>query len=102
MVEKVQSSTRRSGRIYAAIPVEVVVDSEGGKISYPGSTLDFSTLGARIQTEVTLTPGQQVNVIWQGQTPRSLQSRVVWSNAGRPERGAEVGLQFLRPLDVAA
>jgi len=102
MDEKAGSSIRRSGRIYAAVPIEVVMDSGEGKIAYPGSTVDFSTLGTRIRTEVELRPGQQVDVIWQGQLLKSLQGRVVWSNAGRPARGVEAGLQFLQPLEIAA
>lgn len=96
------TATRRSDRIYVRMPVEIVVDSDGTKISYPAATVDFSTLGARIKTKIALVPGEQVGFIWHGATPRQLPSQVVWSAPGRPEEWREAGLQFLQPLQVAA
>lgn len=102
MNDATESAKRRSDRIYVRMPVEIVVDSEGSRIAYPASTVDLSTLGARVQTKVALVPGEQVSFIWRGATPQSLPSQVIWSTPGRSEQWREAGLQFLQPLQVAA
>lgn len=93
-----ESATRASSRIYVRVPVEIAVDSNGTTTSYPASTVDFSTLGARVQTELPLAPGARVNFIWRGPAPRSLPSQVVWSAPAHLDQGHEAGLRFLEPL----
>jgi hypothetical protein len=102
MNQTTETATRRSDRIYVRMPVEIVVNSEGAKISHAASTVDLSTLGARVQTRVALVPGEQVSFIWHGATPQQLPSQVVWSAPGHSEQWREAGLQFLQPLQVAA
>lgn len=102
MNESTETATRRSDRIYVRVPVEIVVDSEGSRISYSASTVDFSTHGARVQTKIALVPGERVSFIWHGAKPQQLLSQVVWSAPGRPEQWREAGLQFLEPLQIAA
>jgi len=102
MNQATETSTRRSDRIYVRMPVEIVVDSQGNKVSHAAATVDFSTHGARVQTKAALVLGEQVRFIWSGAKPLQLQSRVVWSAPGRPEQWAEAGLQFLEPLPIAA
>ena len=102
MTETIGSFTRRSDRIYIRVPVEIMVDFEGAKISYPASTVDFSTLGARVQTTIALVPGENVNFIWRGAKSQSVPSQVIWSAHGRPEQSREAGLQFLQPLQEPA
>lgn len=97
-----EAATRRSERIYVRMPAEIVVDSDGTKTSHPATTVDFSTLGARVQTRIALVPGEQVCFIWRGATPQQLPSQVVWSAAGHLEQWREAGLQFLQPLQVPA
>jgi hypothetical protein len=97
-----ESTTRRSERIYIRMLIEVTIDSEGSLRYYPASTIDFSPLGARVQTEIALLPGSRVNFIWRGATPQSFPSEVIWSAQGRMEQGHEAGLQFLQPIALNA
>jgi hypothetical protein len=93
-----ESAIRASSRIYVRVPVEIAVDSHGTTTSYAASTLDFSSLGARVQTDSPLAPGARVNVIWTGPEPRSVPSQVVWSAPANLDRGHQAGLRFLEPL----
>lgn len=97
-----ESAIRQAKRIYVHVPVEIVVDSDGAKISYPASTVDFSTHGARVRTNIALVPGEHVSFIWHGAMPQSLQGQVVWSAPSQPEQPREAGLQFAQPLQIAA
>ena len=102
MTQATKTAVRRSARIYVRMPVEIVIDSEANQTAYPASTVELSTHGVRVQTEVALVPGEHVNFIWRGATPRQVPSQVVWSSQGQTERWREAGLQFLEPLQVAA
>jgi len=102
MTETNETAVRRSGRIFVQVPVEIVLDSTGRTVAYAASTVDFSTLGARVQTRAALVAGQHVSLIWAGAAPRRLLSQVVWCAAGRADRFREAGLQFLEPFQVAA
>jgi hypothetical protein len=93
-----ESAIRASGRIYVRVPVEIAVDSNGTTTSYSGSTVDFSSLGARVETDSPLVPGACVNFIWTGLAPRSVPSQVVWSAPAHLDRGHQAGLRFLEPL----
>ena len=93
-----ESAIRASSRIYVRVPVEIAVDSHGTTTSYAASTLDFSSLGARVQTDSPLAPGARVNVIWTGPEPRSVPSQVIWSAPAHRDQGHQAGLRFLEPL----
>jgi hypothetical protein len=95
-----ESAIRASGRIYVRVPVEIAVDSNGTTTSYAASTVDFSALGARVQTDSPLAPGARVNIIWTGPAPRSVPSQVVWSAPAHLDQGHQAGLRFLEPLPV--
>ena len=93
-----ESAIRASSRIYVQVPVEIAVDSNGTTKSYAASTLDFSDLGARVETKSPLVPGARVNFIWNGLEPRSVPSQVVWSAPAHRDQGHQAGLRFLEPL----
>lgn len=93
-----ESATRASSRIYVRTPVEIAVDSNGTTTSYAASTVDFSNLGARVETDTPLAPGTRVNFIWTGLAPRSVPSQVVWSAPAHRDQGHQAGLRFLEPL----
>ena len=93
-----ESAIRASSRIYVRVPVETVVDSRGTTMSYAASTVDFSDLGARVETESPLVPGARVNFIWTGPEHRSVPSQVVWSAPAHLDQGHQAGLRFLEPL----
>jgi hypothetical protein len=96
------SAIRASSRIYVRVVVEIAVDSDGTTTLYTASTVDFSPLGARVQTELPLAPGARVNFIWRGAAPRSVPSRVVWSAPAHLHQGHEAGLRFLEPLRASS
>jgi len=102
MTQATVNAVRRSARIYVRMPVEIVVDSETHQIAHPASTVELSVHGVRVQTRVALVPGEHVNFIWRGATPRRVPSQVVWSAPGQSDHLGEAGLQFLEPLLVAA
>lgn len=92
------SATRASSRIYVRVPVEITVDSNGTTTSYAASTVDFSALGARVETDSPLAPGARVNFIWTSPAQRSVPSLVVWSAPAHLDQGHQAGLRFLEPL----
>lgn len=93
-----ESAVRASSRIYVRVPVEIAVHSHGTTTSFAASTVDFSDLGARVETDSPLAPGARVNLIWTGPAPRSLPSQVVWSAPVHLDQGHQSGLRFLEPL----
>ena len=95
-----ESAIRASSRIYVRVPIEIAVDSNGTTTSYAASTVDFSALGARVQTDSPLAPGERVNIIWTGPASRSVPSQVVWSAPAHLDQGHQAGLRFLEPLPV--
>lgn len=102
MAQATDAAIRRSPRIFVRMPVEIVVDSEENQTAHPASTVELSVHGARVQTNVALVPGERVNFIWRGATPRQFPCQVVWSAQGQPEQSPEVGLEFLEPIQVGA
>jgi hypothetical protein len=102
MAQATGGANRRSPRIFVRCSVDVVAGSQGANNFGPAATVDFSNFGARVQTRVALVPGDRVNLIWHGATPRSFPSQVRWSSPARSEQWHEAGLQFLNPLPVTA
>ncbi|HKV04583.1 MAG TPA: PilZ domain-containing protein [Candidatus Acidoferrales bacterium] len=91
---------RRSDRIFVRLPADISFHSQDGPVSYQAATIDFSALGARVETVATLVPGDSVQLILSGKARPPLPSRVVWSARRGPDRQAESGLEFLQPLRV--
>ena len=100
MAQVTGPNNRRSPRIFVHCSVDVVAASKEANNFGPATTVDFSNLGARVQTKIALVPGDSVNVIWHGATPRSFPCQVRWSSPARPEQWHEAGLQFLNPLPI--
>ena len=64
-------------------------------------TVDVSELGARIQANLALTPGQMVEVVpVNGSEP--VAARVVWVGKPASELEGQAGLEFLNPYNIAA
>ena len=79
----------------------IVVFVEKGKESEgcDAFTLDVSTLGARIEAGIRLTPGQVVEVVpVNGSDP--VTGRVVWVGEPASELQGQAGLEFFDPFDV--
>ncbi len=89
-----QPESRRAERIYARIPVRLLLGAEGYTAERIGTTTDVSTLGARILTEATLTPGQTMGMLSYRKGARLVSARVVWVSIARAE-STQAGLEFL-------
>jgi hypothetical protein len=93
-----QVTHRRSERKIAKIAIVVFVDHEHeqGSDAY---TVDVSRLGARIQSELSLAPGQMVEVVpVNGSEP--VAARVVWVGRPASELQGQAGLEFLDPFNL--
>ena len=71
------------------------MESQGRKLGHVGSAIDLSQQGARIQTEVPLSPGQTVDLVPSGGIGVGTPCRVVWVRAPDPSKTGEAGLEFL-------
>ena len=97
-----QSLPRRSDRIYVRLPVTLLVDSETEKIAQDAFTVDFSQLGVRVRTDLSLSPGQAVEVFPNRGLKHPIPSRVIWVGGQRTLQECEAGLEFLKPLVAQA
>jgi len=79
----------------------VFVDHEHEQGGNDACTVDVSTLGARIRSELSLTPGQMVEVVpVNGSDP--VVARVVWVGNPASELQGQAGLEFLDPFNITA
>jgi hypothetical protein len=93
-----QSLPRRSDRIFVRLPVTLLVDSDQERVAQDAFTVDLSQLGVRVRTDLSLAPGQSVDVFPNRGLKHPIPSRVIWvGEHGAPQHG-EAGLEFLRPL----
>ncbi len=96
-----QVTRRRSERKVAKIAIVVFVDHEHEQGGNDACTVDVSTLGARIRSELSLTPGQMVEVVpVNGSDP--VVARVVWVGNPASELQGQAGLEFLDPFNITA
>ncbi len=94
-----QTTHRRSERKIAKIAIVVFIDKEHDQSGSDAYTVDVSTLGARIRSELSLTPGQMVEVVpVNGSDP--VVARVVWVGKPASELQGQAGLEFLDPFNV--
>ena len=91
---------RRSERKSARIAIVVYTENESEREGSDAFTVDVSQLGARIQSAISLTPGQVVEVVpVNGSDP--VTGRVVWVGQPASELEGQAGLEFLDPFDVS-
>jgi hypothetical protein len=91
---------RRSERRIAKIAIVVFVDREREQGGSDACTVDVSTLGARIRSDLALTPGQMVEVV-PVNGAESVAARVVWVGKPASELQGQAGLEFLDPFNIA-
>ena len=91
---------RRSERRIAKIAIVVFVDHEHEPGGSDACTVDVSTLGARIRSDLALTPGQMVEVV-PVNGDNSVAARVVWVGKPASELQGQAGLEFLDPFNIA-
>ena len=95
-----QPVRRRSERRIAKIAIVVFVDKENEREGCDAFTVDVSTLGARIQSGISLTPGQMVEVVPVNGS-ESVAARVVWVGKPTSELEGQAGLEFLDPFNIS-
>ncbi len=93
-----QSLPRRSDRIFVRLPVTLLVDSNRERVAQDAFTVDLSQLGVRVRTDLTLAPGQSVDVFPNRGLKYPIPSRVIWVGEQGEQRFGEAGLEFLSPL----
>ena len=94
-----REAQRRSERRIAKIAIVVFVDHEHEN-GTDACTVDVSTLGARIRSDLALTPGQMVEVV-PVNGAESVAARVVWVGKPASELQGQAGLEFLDPFNIA-
>jgi hypothetical protein len=75
------------------------VETEREMEECDATTLDVSALGARIEANVSLTPGQVVEVV-PGDGADPVAGRVVWVGKPASEVEGQAGLEFLAPFHI--
>jgi PilZ domain len=76
-------------------PLMVLFDFAGGVAAREPSTVDLSQTGARIRTDIELTPGQSADLLATDNVS-TVPGQVVWVGNTGPDCVCEIGLQFLR------
>jgi hypothetical protein len=79
--------------------VILFVETEQTREQCEALTLDVSALGARIETGISLTPGQVVEVV-PGDGAEPVAGRVVWVGKPASEVEGQAGLEFLAPFHI--
>jgi hypothetical protein len=88
---------RRYDRSYVRAPVDLVGVSGSGCFEEPGSVMDLSKGGLRIQTGRRLTRGQVLDVFLRGVTKPYASCRVVWTLTRGDALPSESGLEIQQP-----
>lgn len=86
---------RRFQRTYARVPVDLVSTLGANNFEQPGSIMDVSRGGLRVQTGPRLTPGQYLHVFLSGQVRPYARCRVVWAQTHGGALPSEAGLEIL-------
>lgn len=86
---------RRFQRTYARVPVDLVLTHGTDNFDQPGSIIDFSQGGLRIQTGPRLSPGQHLHIFLIGQAMPYARCRVVWAQTHGGALPSEAGLEIL-------
>jgi hypothetical protein len=86
-----QLDRRSSERSLTRAPLTLRLDAEDTS----AVTLDVSSHGARVLTNLALIPGQTLEITCYKAINRSLSARVVWVSVDGSDRPVEAGLEFL-------
>lgn len=88
---------RRAERRSIERPVTLLIESDRTNTHRDAVTLDLCELGARVQGDVSLSPGQSIDLIGKEGTPHIVPAQVIWVDKTGPNRHREVGLSFTDP-----
>jgi hypothetical protein len=96
MPETPQAPQRRSERKPTQIVVTLVI--EGDEADQLATATDLSQHGLRLQTDLSLSPGQRVGLLLSDTPDYVIGARVVWLGKADSDEAGEAGLEFLKPL----
>ena len=98
--ENTSHTPRRWERRPATIPISLVL--KGGHLRRDESavTVEISLHGAKVQTKLTLVPGDLVEVVPQGEFPHAIPTRVVWVQEYESSHWNFAGLEFLNTFKL--
>ena len=95
MQSNTAASDRRWERQATETPINLVLDPTRFKSDNSAITLDISIRGARVQTKLTLAPGDWVGVVPKGDFPHAIPARVVWAREDSYTHWTLAGLEFI-------
>jgi hypothetical protein len=81
------------------MPLTLIVGPEGKGVAHSASTVDFSNLGARILTALSLSVGEALSIVAYDRKRETVPCRVVWIGETQTDGAREAGLEFLRGFD---
>ncbi len=94
--------SKSDGRVFrrsrARIPVALLVPDPDRKVQHEATVVQLSFLGARVRTQGTLEPGQQVELVRMTGPCTAVPARVVWVGRRRAAQEVHAGLAFTAPL----
>lgn len=86
---------RRFQRTSTRVPVDLVSAAGTDKFEQPGSIMDVSRGGLRVQTGPRLTPGQFLHVFLAGRARPFARCRVVWAQTHGDALPSVAGLEIV-------
>ena len=99
MEETPESAGRRSERKRVRMAIILFVESEDGSAGHEAFTIDLSEMGARVESGVTLSPGQVIAVT-PGEGAEPVPGRVVWVGQPASDMAGQAGLEYLTPVSA--
>jgi ATP-dependent protease Clp ATPase subunit len=100
MDENTSHTPRRWEREAAHIPIKLVLKAERFKADNSAITVDVSLRGMRVQTNLTLIPGEWVGVVPKGGFPHAIPARVVWAREDEVSHWVFAGIEFLQTAET--
>jgi hypothetical protein len=91
---------RRWEREPAHIPIKLVLKAERFKADNSATTVDVSLRGMKVQTNLTLIPGEWVGVVPKGGFPQAIPARVVWAREDEVSHWVFAGIEFLQTAET--
>ena len=80
--------------------VKLLIESDRTNAHRDAVTIDLGALGARVQSDVRLSPGQSIDLILKQDVPVIVSAQVVWVDVMGPTGPSQAGLKFTDPDNI--
>jgi hypothetical protein len=80
--------------------VKLLIESDRTNTHRDALTLDLCALGARVESDVRLSPGQSIDLILKQDVPVIVSAQVVWVDVPEPNGLRQAGLKFTDPGNI--